>query len=117
MAGAPDVMTNALQQPSMSDPYTDAVAVDFRNKRIVQDIPVYQPSFQFSVPERQFYRGWIAPDVPTVAGPTYPQPVQAPDVIYANKSYQYLIQKSANPTPTPNRQPVQLTAPDIQTTY
>jgi hypothetical protein len=117
MSSAPDVMTSAYQQPSTTDPHTDAVAATLRSKTVVQEIPVYQPAFQFSVPSNVYNRGWIASDVPTVPGPTYPYPVQAPPIQYKAKSYSTLIQKAANPSLIVNREPIQLSAPSIQTTY
>lgn len=117
MAGAPDVITNAFQQQSRSDPMTDSVAAAFREKQIIQQIPVYGSTLQFSVPPVYYNRGWVAPDVPTVAGPTYPRPVQAPEITYLTKAYSNLIALSAKPPVVQNRQAVQLTAPSIDTTY
>lgn len=116
--GAPDVLTNPMQQVSRSDPATDLVAATLRSKQVVQQIPVYQPAFQFTVPSRQFNRGWISQDVPTVPGPTYIVPdVQAPEIQYSSKAYRGLIALAANPLNVSNRPSVQLTAPGIETSF
>jgi hypothetical protein len=117
MRGAPQVITNPYQQIYTSDPNTDVVAQVIRSKNVAQQVPVYQPSYQFSVPGNAYNRGWIAPDVPTIPGPTYVSRVEAPEVPYVNKSYAKLIQKAATPQPTSNRIAQQLTAPSIETNY
>lgn len=115
--GAPAVITNPFYQGYDSNPQQDAEAAVFRAKQIVQQRPVYQPSYQFSVPPAMYNRGWVAPDVPPVAGPTYPAAVQAPEVHYINKAYAGLVQYSAQPVATVNRSGHVLSAPPIATTY
>lgn len=117
MSGAPQVITNPYQQIYTSDPSTDVVAQVIRSKNVAQQVPVYQPSYQFSVPSNTYNRGWIASDVPTVAGPTYVSRVEAPEIPYVNKSYAKLIKNAATPQPNPNRSVQQLTAPSIETNY
>lgn len=124
MSGAPQVVTNPFQQVWTSDPATDTVSSTFRSKTVVQQIPVYQQSYQFSVPGNNYKQGIgkinPAPDVPTVAGvplPVYEYPRTAPSVPFVNKSYSALVAKTANRPVTVNRQAVYLSAPSIVTTY
>lgn len=117
MGGAPDVITNRFQNPSRTAPSTDSTAALLRSSQVIQQIPVRGQAYQFSVPAFQQDMGWKASDVPTLPGPTYIGGVQAPDIPYAQKPYSTLVQKAAKPSASPNRQPVQLTAPPISTTY
>lgn len=117
MSGAPDVITNRWQQPSKTAPSVDSTAALLRSSQTLQTIPVRGQAYQFSVPTFQQDMGWKSQDIPTVAGPTYPDAVTAPDVPYAQKPYSNLVLKASAPPVTRNRQAVQLTAPPIITTY
>lgn len=117
MRGSPSVLTNINQQSFESNPSTDITAANLRQKIIYQQIPVYAAARQYSVPLSQYNRGWVSSDVPTVPGPSYPNPVEAPSIAYANKSYSQLVRAAAQPAKVDNRQPNILTAPPIQTRY
>lgn len=124
MSGAPQINTNPFQQTWVSDSKTEVISQIMRGKAVVQQIPVYQPAYQFGVPPTQYGHGIgkipPAPDVPTVAGtpiPNYPYPVTAPPVHYVNRSYAGLVGKAANPPIKTNRKAIYVTAPAIVTTY
>lgn len=117
MSGAPDVITNPYYMGSQSNPIQDAQSAVRRSARVIQTIPVYGRPYDYSVPAVMYNRGWIAPDVPTVAGPTYHQAVEAPSVIYTNKAYQGLVSMAASPPKTINRSSYNVGAPSIDTSY
>lgn len=115
--GAPAVSTNPFYTGYESNPRQDAEAAIFRSQTVKQEIPVYGQAMQYSVPGAMHNRGWHSPDIPTCAGPTYEPLKEAPPVHYMNKSYAGLVQLSAKPIATPNRQKQVLSAPAISTTY
>lgn len=118
-SGAPAVSTNPYYTGYNSNPKQDYEAAVFRGQHIIERIPVYGRNIDYTVPHiyRRNRGGWVASDVPTVPGPTYPTAVEAPAIMYKNKAYDGLIAASAKPVPSPNRRQMNLGAPDIQTTF
>jgi hypothetical protein len=112
---SPDIVTNIKQyaNPPTTDPGADSLQASMARQVVAQYIPIYEPAVQGSAPNPRYYRGWYAPFIPTTAGPTYPYPTQAPNILYQPKSYGKLIAAAANPASRPNRSGIQLTAPGI----
>ena len=86
-----------------------------RSKKVVQQIPVYQPAYQFSVPHIARQRGWIAPDAQLAPFAGTVAPVQAPPVVYRNLKY---VDNSFVQQPVrKNRPRLLVQAPAIETSF